>query len=83
MFLDAGGPTLKMNVSGKPYYFEMHPYCGPMFTDKHGNGLDSQPDEHHLFWTHFDAWMRQGRKVVNGMCVYETDLQARRANHAE
>ena len=74
-----GGPTLKMTVSGKPYYFEMHRFCGPVFTDKKGNGVTTQPGEQHLFWTHFDAWMRQGKKVENGHCVYQTDLAARRA----
>lgn len=86
MFLDIGGPTLQMNVSNKPYYFEMHRYCGPMFTDRHGNSVDWQPDENHLFWTHFDAWMRQGQKVEFGigksgkigLCVYSTDLMERR-----
>lgn len=76
--LSIGGPTLRMTVSGEPFYFEMGSYCGPLFTDKDGNCFGHQPNEHHLFWTHFEAWMRQGQKVVNGICVYETDLMARR-----
>jgi len=78
--MSIGGPTYAISA-GKLYYFEDHPYCGPMFTNKKGDGLnDPKPTDH--VWNHINAWYRQGKRFeeIGGLrwCKYKTDMQEAR-----
>lgn len=69
IFIDVGGPTHQIKVSGKTYCFEMHSFLGPMMTDMKGNGLKREPL--HVLEA-ISHWARQGkRKDSNGYCVWE------------
>jgi hypothetical protein len=77
-----GGPDRYMSVGGKVIRFEDHPYCGPIVLQlKTGVPAENQPGERDLFWRHYDAWAKQGKRTKPAgddkvWCDYETDLQA-------
>lgn len=52
-----GGPMFDIQVNGKRYHFEMHPYCGPTL----------QSNE---FLEAASLWAQQGQKVEDGLCVW-------------
>ncbi|MCM2310307.1 MAG: hypothetical protein NDI84_02790 [Steroidobacteraceae bacterium] len=77
------GPDRWLFAAGKAFRFEDHPYCGPIvLTTKGGDPAENQPPERHPFWTHVNAWYRQGKRTQTvgdkTWCVYETDTQAKR-----
>lgn len=67
-----GGPDRKIaDERGKVWNFEMHPYCGPMVTNKRGDPLKIQPPEKSPFWRAVSWWAQQGQKIdAEGMCVW-------------
>lgn len=78
-----GGPDYWMSIGLKQIRFEDHPHFGPIVLHKKtADPLDNQPDELDLFWTHYDAWVRQGKKFNKvgdkAWAVYQTDIQAKR-----
>lgn len=62
-----GGKMHKIQVDGKVYEFEMHPFCGPTLLNKHGSPLKHQPTR---FLYAASQWAKQGRKNENGLCVW-------------
>lgn len=80
------GPELYLNVAGKSYRFEDHPYCGPVVLGRNGDPLGNQPPETSPFWTHVNCWYQQGKKTNTvgdkTWCVYETQMQEARRIHA-
>lgn len=77
--LDLGGPEYTIVIGGKRFTFEDHRYCGPMPTDKRGNGRDL--GERHVFWTAVTFWYQQGKAFnEDGTCKWvaktETDKLA-------
>jgi hypothetical protein len=66
-----GGPDrVIVDETGKRWNFEMHPYCGPMPTDKKGNPLKKDPPEESSFWRVVTWWAQQGQKIEDGLCVW-------------
>jgi hypothetical protein len=80
-----GGPVLHLQAA-KPFRFEDHRHLGPIIVDRHGKPSSDQPDELSTFWTHYEAWCRQGKKTQligdQRWCVYQTDMQRAREAHA-
>lgn len=68
VFLEIGGPTRKIQVGGKVFTFEMHPYCGPMLLKRNGSPAASNP---HKFLVAASLWAQQGEKIdEHGLCVW-------------
>lgn len=42
--------------AGRSWFFEMHPYCGPMVLRKDGQPKAHQPGGRSPFWPAFDRW---------------------------
>lgn len=63
-----GGPMRKISVGGKIYEFEMHPYCGPTLSDKHGSPLEKQPS---AFLEAASLWAQQGERIEDGLCRWD------------
>lgn len=57
VFLDGSSATGEAIVKGKRYYWDMHDYCGPLFTDKEGEPLNRQPGSRHPVWPAFNEWL--------------------------
>lgn len=66
--ISVGGPTLEIQVRGKRWRFEMHPYCGPIILNKNENEAASQP----LYVLDaISLWAQQGRREEDGMCRWD------------
>lgn len=68
VFLELGGPMLKIFVKGKIIEFEMHPYCGPNILNKRGEPLANQPVD---FLKAASLWAQQGKRMENGLCRWD------------
>lgn len=68
MHILLGGPMRKIQVDGKIYAFEMHPYCGPTVLDKHGSPLAKQPPR---FLYAASLWTQQGQRIEDGLCRWD------------
>jgi hypothetical protein len=82
-----GGPDRWMQVGTKQVLFEDHPHFGPILLHKTTHDpLDNQPGERDLFWSHYEAWVRGGKQVIQAgdkvWCQYQTDLQAKRRRNS-
>jgi hypothetical protein len=63
-----------IDVCGKPVRFEEGSYGGPALTSKRGEILKNQPGPRSPFWTAYETWGKQGRRVRDrNVCVYELD----------
>lgn len=71
--ISMGGPTKKIfdTKSSKYWYFEMHNYCGPMLTDKHGNGILGRRQKYDRFWEIVTLWAQQGEKMKDNVCIWD------------
>jgi len=58
-FIDGSSATGQAIVNGKRYYWDMHDYCGPLFTDKDGEPLKRQPGSRHPVWPAFNEWLKE------------------------
>jgi hypothetical protein len=70
VFIEYGGPTRKIQIEGKIYTFEDHPYCGPSLLDKKGDPLSKQPMK---FLHAASLWKQQGGKIKDGLCEWYHD----------
>lgn len=69
--ISQGGPTRVLQVNGKRFHFEMHPYCGPILIGKRGDPLANQMNNH-PFWTAVSHWAQQGQRLdAEGLCVWD------------
>lgn len=66
--IDVGGPDHLIQVHGKLYNFEMHPYCGPVALRRDGEPLADQPI---AFLSAVTLWAEQGKRVENGLCRWD------------
>jgi len=73
VYIEMGGPTKKIfdTASSKYWYFEMHRFCGPMLTDRHGDPLKHEPLDAGRFWEIVSWWAQQGEKMIEDVCVWE------------
>ncbi len=67
-----GGPVQDIYVNGKRYFFEWHPHFGPAVV-RRTDGAESvnQPGERSPFWNAVECWDRQGRRVEDGVAVWD------------
>lgn len=57
-------------------YFEDHRYCGPLVCNAAGDPI-KQPGPRHPFWKAVTRWYEQGKKIVDGVCAWETPPEPR------
>jgi hypothetical protein len=78
--ISIGGPTYAISGT-KVHYFEDHPYCGPMFTNKQGDEVKAPPPTDPV-WNRINTWYRQGKKFEEfggfRWCKFKTDMQEAR-----
>lgn len=67
-----GGPEHDIQVNGKRYHFEMHPYCGPILLDENGEAAKDQPM---AFLEAVTLWAQQGRRIEDGLCRWDHNAQ--------
>ncbi len=68
------GHTFCIVVCGKNWYFELSYAQALCVSDKNGNEK-KDPPLNHPFWKAVELWEQQGRKIVDGKCVYDPDLE--------
>ena len=66
--ISLGGPEYDIQVNGKRYHFEMHPYCGPHVLNRNGEPAAHQPQE---FLHAASLWAQQDQRVENGLCRWD------------
>lgn len=66
-----GAGPFVIEVGDKRYTFEDSDRFGPLLVRKNGSPLDNQPGERHPFWIGYNPWRRQGRRVADGLCVWQ------------
>lgn len=64
-----GGPEHDIQIGGKIYRFEMHPYSGPIALGKRGKPLAIQP---RAFLRAVSLWAQQGQQIDDetGLCEW-------------
>lgn len=67
--LSIGKPPIKIVVDGETILFEDHHYCGPMPTKEDGSERQIKPN--HRFWTAVSWWYQQGKRVSDGVAVWD------------
>ncbi len=73
-----GGPRLDIEVDGRRYAFEWHPYRGPMRLNRQTEDVCSrQPGEPSTFWRAVTWWDKQGRRMKDGLCVWNRERGAK------
>jgi hypothetical protein len=72
VFISYGGPDrVIVDEADRRWNFEMHPYCGPIATNKSGDPAKNQPAERSSFWRVTSWWAQQGQKIgADGLCVW-------------
>lgn len=67
--ISVGGPEFDIQVNGKRYHFEWHPYCGPVVLTKAKGMASVQPV---AFLGAASNWNKEGRKVdpKTGLCIW-------------
>lgn len=63
------GTTLAIDVRGKRHYFEVPHGCGLVFTNKDGEQIKDL-GQRHPFWRAAECWRWQGRRIVDGVCIW-------------
>ncbi|MCZ6654849.1 MAG: hypothetical protein O7D91_17710 [Planctomycetota bacterium] len=67
-----GGPTFEIEAGGKKFLFEWNRYGGPTILDRRNhNPTGNQPRPKSPFWDAIDSWNKQGRRVADGLCVWD------------
>lgn len=67
-----GGPTRVIQINGRRYTFEMHPFCGPIRLDNLGEEHPEQPDE---FLEGASYWAQQGQRMEDDLCRWDWPAQ--------
>ena len=67
-----GGPMRTIQVDGKRYEFEMHPYCGPTLLDKRGDPIDLDKHPKRFLYA-ASQWAQQGQRIEDGLCRWDHD----------
>ena len=71
--LSEGGNVQTIEVGGRRYLFEMHPRFGPSHLNKDLSVKVNQPGERSEFWKAVKLWDKQGRRVEDGVAVWEPE----------
>jgi hypothetical protein len=78
-FLVSIGTSYAIDVRGKRYHFETPANCGLVVVNADGqHSKDPGPRDH--LWRAVECWRRQGRRLVNGVCVWD-EPPMRRLKH--
>ena len=65
---------VRIDVLGRHYIFDHSDRFGPLLVKKNGAPCVNQPiSEKHPFWKGFMPWLRQGKRVVDGVAVWEIE----------
>lgn len=72
--ISIGGPIYAIVVGGKMWHFELPHGCSLCVCSKSGDERKEPPAKHY-FWKAVELWQTQGGKVVDGVCVYDPDLE--------
>lgn len=48
-----------IDSTGKEWFFEEHPYCGPTVLNKIGEMKSRQPGRRSLFWESYKEWIKE------------------------
>jgi len=65
---------LRIKVLGKEYIFDFSERFGPLLVKKNGDPCVNQPvSERHPFWKGFTPWLNQGKRVEDGVCIWELE----------
>jgi hypothetical protein len=70
-FIYGGPQRVITDRNGKRWDFEMHPHCGPIVTDRHGEIKDMQPGKTSPFWNAVKCWIDQGETLKGNVCQWE------------
>ena len=62
--------TYVIYIRGKMWRFDFHPFLGPEIVNRHGDPISRQPGERSKFWLGFGAWLSQGQRVEDGVCLW-------------
>lgn len=62
-----GGEDYRIQVKGKIYTFELHPYCGPTVITHKGDPASVQPV---AVLAAASDWLARGKPMENGLCVW-------------
>ena len=62
---------LRIQVGRKLVLFEDSEQWGPSLINQRGEILVKQPGERSPFWDAYHAWVRQGKRVADGVCLWE------------
>lgn len=69
--LDCGGPSYEIEAGGKRWFFEWNPYGGPTVLNRNTEApIVTQPAEGSPFWGAVTWWDQQGRRLKDGLCVW-------------
>jgi hypothetical protein len=72
MCLDTwGAGPFVIEVGDRRFTFEDSDRFGPLLLRRDGMPLDRQPGERHVFWRGYTPWRHQGRRVEDGLCVWQ------------
>ncbi len=72
-----GGPTYEIEADGKRWFFEWNWYAGPTVLNRNTHApIVTQPGEKSPFWDAVVWWSRQGRRMKDGLCVWNREREA-------
>lgn len=75
--LCVGDDPVEIVAGGRRYLFEWNHYCGPTVLHRRTQDpLDKQPPENSPFWDAATWWHRQGKRVENGVAVWNRECEA-------
>ena len=72
-------PTYTIEVGGRSWRFEWSDHFGPLFINKCGSPMRTQPNPIAVLAA-LSWWAQQGKRVEGGLCVWETPPEARRVH---
>lgn len=58
-------------INGQVFRFEWSDRFGPLMLGKRGQPLANMLPTRSLFWKALHWWIKQGKRVENGRCLYE------------
>jgi len=74
VFIEHGGPVVKLRVNYYTHTFEMHPYMGPCRCYADGEPMNKDWPKNSAFWPAFEKWQKQGQRVdEHGFGVIDED----------
>lgn len=69
-----GGPSYEIEAGGRRFFFEMNWYAGPTVLNRNTHDpIVAQPGERSLFWDAVACWEKQGKRVKDGVCVWNQE----------